>query len=118
MKKYLKSGKAATYLGVPHRTFKYWVKTGKLIPDIVTNGGHNLFSEENLARFKATKEKTGNETDLNAQNGQEKIGSRQIVPSRLSPDFCTAVQPQRLTWRMKKILRALKSKNSILMITT
>ena len=67
MKKYLKTGKAAAFLGVPHRTFQFWVKTRKLIPDVVTNGGHNLFSEETLARFRATEEKTRNENVQNAQ---------------------------------------------------
>ena len=62
----MKSGKAAEFLGVPHRTFKFWVKAGKLIPDFVSEKGYNFFSEENLARFKA---KAGNETEQNAQNG-------------------------------------------------
>ena len=66
-KKLMKSGKAAEYLGVPHRTFQFWVKTRKLIPDVVTNGGHYFFSEENLARFKGTEEKTRNENSQNAQ---------------------------------------------------
>ena len=66
----MKTGKAAKFLGVPHRTFQLWVKTRKLIPDFVSNGGHYFFSKENLARFKATEEKTRNENEQNAQTGQ------------------------------------------------
>ena len=69
-KNLMKSGKAAAYLGVPHRTFQFWVKTRKLIPDVVTNGGHNFFSEETLARFGATEEKTRNENATPAKNAQ------------------------------------------------
>ena len=64
-KKLMKSGKAAAFLGVPHRTFNFWVKAGKLIPDFVSEKGYKYFSETNLARFKA---KAGNETGQNAQN--------------------------------------------------
>ncbi|MBD3878573.1 MAG: hypothetical protein SR1Q5_02655, partial [Quinella sp. 1Q5] len=51
-KKLLKTSVAAEFLCVPHRTFQRWVKEGKLIPDFVSDGGHNFFSEETLSRFK------------------------------------------------------------------
>ena len=68
----MKSGKAAEFLGVPHRTFNFWVKAGKLIPDFVSEKGYKYFSEENLARFKT---KAGNETE---QNGTKagKLGNQ------------------------------------------
>ena len=65
-KNLMKSGKAAAFLGVPQRTFNFWVKAGKLCPDFVSEKGYRFFTKENLARFvaKAGKKdsKPGNET--------------------------------------------------------
>ena len=61
----MKSGKAAEFLGIGHRTFKRLVKAGKLCPDFVSDGGHNFFSEETLSRFKATNMQNGTQTGQN-----------------------------------------------------
>ena len=82
----MKSGKAAEFLGIPHRTFKFWVKAGKLIPDFVSQKGYNFFSEENLARFKA---KAGNEAGQNGTkagkpgNQNAQTGQCQNEPTEL-----------------------------------
>ena len=69
----MKSGKAAEFIGIGHRTFKRLVKAGKLCPDFVSEKGYNFFSEKTLSRFKATKMQTGtkagNETRQTAQTG-------------------------------------------------
>ena len=50
----MKSSEAAKFLGVSHRTFKYWVKVGKIIPDEVRKNNYrdyNYFFEENLQKW-------------------------------------------------------------------
>lgn len=74
-KNLMKSGKAAKFLDIGHRTFKRLVKAGKLIPDFVSAGGHNFFSEENLSRFKGMESKTGQD---NFQNGTQN-GTRELA---------------------------------------
>ena len=49
--KLLKSGKAAKFLNLPHRTFKDLVKRGIIIPTQTTLSGYNLFSKQTLVEF-------------------------------------------------------------------
>ena len=59
-KKLMKSGKVAKILGVTKMTINRWVASGKLIPDVVSEKGYNLFSEENVTLFKNAEESKRN----------------------------------------------------------
>ena len=48
-KNLMTSGKAAAFLGVSRDTIQYWVKAGRLIPNLISEKGYYFFSEENLA---------------------------------------------------------------------
>ena len=71
--KLLKTGKAAKFLGVHRNTVQFWVKAGKLTPDVVTKKGYNLFSKATLVQFKKSivqfAEKLHNEIVQTAQCG-------------------------------------------------
>ena len=51
MEKYYSIGKVCEILGVTHKTLRRWDKSGKLKPDVRTEGGHRRYSEATLRRF-------------------------------------------------------------------
>ena len=62
----MKSGKAAEFLGIGHRTFKRLVKAGKVCPDFVSDGGHNFFS-----KTRKTGQKLAMKTSKTRKTGQK-----------------------------------------------
>ncbi|MBR0288131.1 MAG: MerR family transcriptional regulator [Selenomonadaceae bacterium] len=85
-KNLMKSGKAAAFLGVSRDTIQYWVKAGRLIPNLISEKGYYFFSEENLAAVldqlkQQTAAKTGNETATTAatvlKTGNENVQNAQ-----------------------------------------
>ena len=89
----MKTSKAAEFLGVHRNTVQFWVKAGKLTPDVVTKKGYNLFSKETLVQFKKSivqfAEKVHNETGQTAQTAA-KTGNKPM--QLVKPDLNYVVE--------------------------
>lgn len=48
-----RSGDVAKVLGVSTAAIAKWSKTGRLVPDYITGGGHRLFDKERIDTIKA-----------------------------------------------------------------
>jgi len=53
---FLTSTEAGKRLGVDKQTIRVWHKTGKLIPDYITQGGHRMYSEAQINAYLANKQ--------------------------------------------------------------
>ena len=52
MEKFFKSGEVAKILGVSKKTLAVWEKSGKLIPDMITEKGYKFYSEKTVTLLK------------------------------------------------------------------
>ena len=50
-KKYLKTGEAADYIGIHPQTLRNYHAEGLLIPEIILDSGHRLYTREQLDKF-------------------------------------------------------------------
>lgn len=53
--KYIKIGEAASYLGVTTQTLRNYEKKGLLVPVVIRDSGHRLYSIAQLEDFKKEK---------------------------------------------------------------
>lgn len=51
LKRYMKIGKAAEYVGVSTQTLRNYHDKGILVPEMVLDSGHRLYSVEQLDEF-------------------------------------------------------------------
>lgn len=49
--KYIKIGEAASYLGVTTQTLRNYEKKGMLVPALIRDSGHRLYSVTQLDKF-------------------------------------------------------------------
>ena len=75
--KLMKSGEAAKFLNMSHRTFKRRVQEGVIIPTKTTESGYNLFDKEQLEKFKNRDIQTG-PTEIQTGPTEIQTGSTEI----------------------------------------